>query len=435
MYEVDTIDFFTNSVVAQDPYPFFELLRAKGPVHREPFHGVVVVTGYEEAVAIFDDHKRFSSCNAITGPFPGLPFKAEGSDVSGMIERHRSQMPFNEYLVTHDRPQHSVGRSLLTRFFTPSRLRGLEGFMAQLADEYIDELFERGECELVSAYAHPYATLVIAHLLGVPNADRELFRRRFSKNWQLFAEGSSQEREKVLQQPFEFLKERFTTYLIDRRNQPQKDVLTDLQDSVRPDGSTVEIAELVQLTTFLFAAGQDTSALLMTSVLRVLGERPDLQQQLRDERWRIPNFIEETLRLESPVKSIFRLARVPVTIGGCEIPAGSAVMILVGAANRDPRRFSQPDQFLLERPKDSDHLSFGRGIHACIGNSLARLETRVSLERMLDRTAEIKISQSEHGAPDSRRYEFEATYILRKLKGLHLDLIPATVETRAKITA
>ena len=131
--------------------------------------------------------------------------------------------------------------------------------------------------------------------------------------------------------------------------------------------------------------------------------------------------MEETLRLEAPVKGDFRLARRQATVGGVDIPAGVTLMVLNGAANRDPRRFEDPADLRVERGNAREHLAFGRGVHSCPGGSLARLEARVSIERLLDRTAEIRISEAEHGPPGARRYQYVPTYILRGLTRLHLE--------------
>ena len=181
----------------------------------------------------------------------------------------------------------------------------------------------------------------------------------------------------------------------------------------------------MRVATNVFAAGQETTVRLLSSALKVLAERPDIQQVLRRERDRIPNFIEETLRIESPVKGDFRLARVPTTVGGVDIPAGTTVMVMNGAANRDPRQFDQPDEFDVARPNARRHIAFGRGIHSCPGAPLARAEARVCIERLLDRTTDIRISEDKHGPADARRYSYVPTYILRGLTALHLEFTVA----------
>ena len=159
--------------------------------------------------------------------------------------------------------------------------------------------------------------------------------------------------------------------------------------------------------------------------MRVLGDRPDIQQQLRDDRSLIPVFIEECLRMDSPVKSVFRMARKTTTLGETPVPAGTTVMVSPGAANRDPRRFENPHEFQLDRKNVREHIAFSRGIHSCPGAPLARVEGRVSIERILDRLADITISEEKHGPIDARRYVYEPTFILRGLTELNIEFTPA----------
>jgi cytochrome P450 len=164
---------------------------------------------------------------------------------------------------------------------------------------------------------------------------------------------------------------------------------------------------------------------LLSSAVQILAEQPELQEQLRRERDRIPNFIEEVLRTESPVKGDFRLSRTPTTVGGVDLPAGTTVMLVNAAANRDPRRFEDPATFDLGRSNARMHLAFGRGVHTCPGAPLARAEAKVSLERLLDRTSDIRISEEHHGPADARRYRYVPTFILRGLTQLHIELVSA----------
>jgi cytochrome P450 len=218
-----------------------------------------------------------------------------------------------------------------------------------------------------------------------------------------------------------WLDQEFAGYIEDRRANPRDDVLTDLALATYPDGSTPDVMAVVRTSTFLFAAGQETTARLLASALKELVLHPELQDELRAHHDRIPNFVEETLRYDGPIKGDFRLARVPATVGGVDVPAGSTVMIVAGAANRDPRRFECPAEFRPDRPNARQHLAFGHGIHTCPGAPLARAEARISLERILDRMAGITISATEHGPPGARRYQYAPTYILRGLTQLHLE--------------
>ena len=201
-------------------------------------------------------------------------------------------------------------------------------------------------------------------------------------------------------------------------------MLTDLALATYPDGSTPDVTSVVRTATFLFAAGQETTARLLAAALKHLAEHPELQDELRDDRDLIPNFLEEALRVESPVKTDFRMTKRTTTVGGVDITAGTPVMLLNGAANRDPRRFECPAEFQIDRDNAQSHLAFGRGVHSCPGGPLARAEGRISLERILDRTRNIRLSEEHHGPPDARRFDYEPTWILRGLTNLHLEFDP-----------
>jgi cytochrome P450 family 150 subfamily A5 len=419
----DAIDFFRGNEVVADPYPYFDWLRAQGPVHREPHHGVYMVTGYDEACAVYADPDLFSSCNSVTGPFPGFPVPIEGrDDVSELIERHRHELPFSDQILTMDPPEHRDHRHLLMRQLTPKRLKENEEFVWRAADRQLDELVARGECELIGDYASPFALFVIADLLGVPEDDHEEFRAALARRPRDNAVGST--KDTLAHSPLAWLYERFSRYIEDRRREPRDDVLTALATTTFPNGALPEVIEVVRVAANVFAAGQETTVRLLGAAVQLIGERPDVQQLLRERRELIPDFVEETLRIDSPVKGDFRMTRRRTTVGGVDIPAGATLMVLNGAANRDPRRFEDPAELRVDRGTSREHLAFGRGVHSCPGGSLARMEARVSIERLLGRTAEIRISEAHHGPAGARRYEYVPTYILRGLTRLHLELAP-----------
>src|SRR5213079_2482018 len=207
----------------------------------------------------------------------------------------------------------------------------------------------------------------------------------------------------------------------ERRREPRRDVLTDLALAKYPDGSTPDVTSVVRTATFLFAAGQETTARLLAASVKYLAENPQYQDELRKHPERIPEFVEETLRIESPVKADFRLARRNTTVGGIEIKAGTPVMLLNGAANRDPKQFDCPADFDIDRAGIRTHIAFGRGAHSCPGGPLARVEGRISIERILDRMRDIRLSEEHHGPPGARRFRYEPTWILRGLTELHLE--------------
>ena len=392
---------------------------------REPHFGMYMITGHPEAMAVYGDPATFpenapasgtfSSCNVVCGSFVKFSVPMEGDDVSDIIAKYRHELPFSDQLPSFDPPNHTAHRHLLMRLITPKRLKENEDFMWQFADRLIDAFSDEGSFEMVGSYAEPFTLTVIADLEGVPESDHSLFRERLSTA-----------HKDVGHKPLEFLYDRFNEYIEDRRQTPRNDVLTGLATATFPDGSTPEAKDAALIAANLFAGGQETTVRLLSFALRMLGERPDLQASVREDRARIPNFIEETLRLESPLRAQFRLARVATELAGVEIPAGGSIMLIPGACNRDPRVFVHPDEFDIDRPNARQHIAFGHGIHTCAGAPLARAEGRVTINRFLDRTADIAISEKVHGPAGSRRYEYLPTFFLRGLESLNLDFTPAS---------
>jgi cytochrome P450 len=216
----------------------------------------------------------------------------------------------------------------------------------------------------------------------------------------------------------------FYGYLSERRANPREDILSDLAQATFPNGETPEIEELVRLATFLFGAGQDTSAKLISNATRFLCEIPELQDQVRSDLSLVPDLIEEVLRLEGSSKNTFRLARRKTKIGDVEVPAGKRVVLAMAAANRDPRRWESPDELKLGRPRIKEHVAFGRGAHVCAGAPLGRAEARVMLECLLKKTSSITLDESKHGPKGARRLDYEPSFVVRGLTNMHVKLAP-----------
>jgi cytochrome P450 len=424
MTDLASVDYFSDQAVAQDPYEYLDYLRGRGPVFREPHHGVVAVTGYAEVMAAFKDTDAFSACISIGGPFPPLPFEPEGDDISALIEAHRHQFPINEHLVTMDPPAHERARSLLSKLLTPRRLKENEDYMWQLVDRQLDEFIANGHCEFLAEYARPFATLAITDLLGVPEEDRDEIRHALGAGQPKGGVGAL-DGEPVGLNPLQYLDDKFSAYIAERRRAPHDDVLTGMATATYPDGSTPELLEVVRPATFLFAAGQETVTKLLSSAVQTLAERPDLQKMVRENRKLVGPFIEESLRTQSPTKVDFRLARKTTSLGDVHIPAGTAVMLCLGAANRDPRKFEDPNEFRLDRKNVREHIAFGRGIHTCAGAPLARVEGVITTNRLLDRMRDITINEAVHGPADNRQYRYEPTFLLRGLTQLHIEFTSA----------
>jgi len=413
----ETLDFLTDSSVLGDPSSYYAYLR-ECPVRPAGPHGMIAVTGWDEGVEVWRDVDTFSSCNAFGGPFPGLPVPTEGDDIGALIEQYRDVYPISEHFVTFDPPLHAMHRGLMMRLMTPKRLEENEAFMWALSDRLVDAFAADGACEFTKQYAHPFALLNIADLLGVPGEDHAKLRAQFESYTAGGLTG------KAGAGPFAFLDDVFVDYVEDRRRAPRDDVMTKLALATFPDGSTPEVIDVVRIAAFLFAAGQGTTAHMMASLLQRLASRPELQARLRDDRSLVMPFAEETLRLESPTKATFRLARRSTELAGVPIPAGTTLMVMPGAINRDERHFEHADDLAVERANTRDHVAFGRGIHACPGQALARTEARVSLNRILDRLGDIRLSGAAHGAAGEHHYHYNPSFMLRGLQALHLEFTP-----------
>ncbi len=426
--EFEAHDFFRSDRFVHDPYAYFDYLREQSPVRREPHQGVVMVTGYAEALEVYNDPERFSSCMSTTGPFAGCPIPLDehrDEDISALIEQFRDRTPFYDQLPTMDPPVHTAHRALLMSLITPKRLKENEAFMWKLADQQIDSFIARGECEFMNDFAQPFAVLVVADLLGVPAEDRIEFRKHLVRVEQesggAVVGGTDGE---VTHGPLEWLYGKFSTYIEDRRRDPKDDILTGLAKATFPGGAVPEPIEVARIAANVFAAGQETTVRLLSYAFQIIGDRPDIQQRLRADRSLIPNFVEECLRIEGPVKGDFRLTKKPTSVGGVDMPAGTFLYIANSAANRDARKFENPAEFQLDRKNARQHVAFGAGRHACPGAPLARAEAVVSLNRMLDRTSDIRISEKVHGPAGARRYGYLPTFILRGLTHINLEFDP-----------
>jgi cytochrome P450 len=386
----------------------------------------VFVTGYDEAISIYHDPQTWSNCNTVSGPFVTMSVPLEGDDISQIIEEHRHELPFSDQLPSFDPPHHTAQRGLLMRLITPKRLKENEAFLWAFADRTMDRFVARGECELIQDYAIPYTVMVVADLLGVPDEDRDAF----------LANLAHEARPSELQhKPLEFLYEQFTRYIEDRRANPRADVMTEMAHATFPDGSLPPVDDVMKIAANLFAAGGETTARLITSSFKIIGDRPDVQQQLRADPGLIAPFVEEVLRLETPLKGSFKLSRVRTTVGGVDLPPGTTVFVMNDAANRDPRMYDDPNELRLDRPNARQHLGFGHGIHTCAGSPLARAEAHATITRFLARTGDIRVSDAHHGPSGARRYTYDSSHLMRGVTELHIELTPSVPSSDERTTS
>lgn len=418
----DERDFFTDRSVLLDPYSWLDESRAAGRVRKLPDRDIVMITGFAEATGVLLSGD-FSSVISAAGPTAPLPFEPEGDDITDQIAEHHHKFVGSESFISYDGLRHSAARSLLNSLFIPSRLRANEEYMGKLAERMVAEAVAKGSSEMIKEIATPYVTLVIADLLGVPEADRATI---FDIVTSGPTPGSLDDADAgaSLLHIAQKLGGLFHGYITDRRASPRSDVLTELATAQYPDGSIPSVQDLVILAIFLFAAGQDTSAKLLGNAIRYLAENQDMQNSLRADPGQVPAFLEEMLRLEGSTKLTHRLARKSTKVGDMNLPAGTKIVVSLAGANRDPERWENPNDFVLNRPRIKEHIAFGRGAHTCIGAPLARAEVRVILEKLLAGTSGFTLSELHHGPPGDRKLDYEPSYIIRGLEALHVDLTP-----------
>jgi cytochrome P450 len=416
-------DFFTDPAVINDPKTYFNRLRSKCPVTREHYHGSLMVTSYDAVVEVLNRRDdTFSSVVSVLGPIPPLPFEPKSDDIREQLDTHRDELPWSAHLVCFDGRKHAEHRAFLTRLLTYTRLKRNEDYLRGLTDRLIDSFIGKGRCNVVTEYAHAATTYAISDLMGIPEEDRaELLELIGAPPSQVDGDA----KHKIGPDPLIFLKERFDSYIQERLENPRGDLMSELVGSRFKDGSAPAPEMFSLLARFLFGAGQDTTSRLIAMAVLILAEDPELQTRLRNDPGRVPDFLEEVLRYDAPVKVIYRLAQKSTTIGDVEVPAGTVVTMSLTGASNDPGHFENPEVFNIDRPRVRDNMAFSRGVHACPGAPLARLEARVAIERLLARTAHIRISEPHHGPAAARRYRYEPTYSFRSLSELHIEFTPA----------
>ena len=416
-------DYFTDYEILKDPYAFFNAIREKGPIYQPPGKDYFIVTGFEEALEVLRNHDDFSAVIGLQGAAAPLPFTPHGPDITAQIEAHRKKFSGGDQVVNLDDDAHTKLRALINTLFVPSRLKASEKFIKHYCDDMVGSAVASGEVELIGTIATPFVTMVVADLLGVPMADRKIFMDAIaagpvpgSLDGTDAMEGESH--------PFAVMGSYFAGYIADRRANPQDDILTELAHAKYSDGTLPELIDIVTLGMFMFGAGQDTSAKLLGNAMKYLVEHPGLQDQLRADPKKIAAFLEEVLRIEGSTKQTARLARKDTKIGDVRIPAGTKILVALSAANRDPRRWDDPNELVLGRKKIIEHVGFGRGKHVCAGAPLARVEVRVIMEKFLEQTAKIELDMEKHpnGIAD---LEYEPSFIIRGLAKMHLKLTPA----------
>ena len=356
-----------------NPYPRYRELRERDPYHVSRVTGMLVVSRYEDIDEILRDHERFRNGEAQYG---------SRSLVNEGIRRQLTPS-----ILSLDPPDHTRLRGLVNRAFTPRAVAAMEEHVREMAHSLLDEAGEDDEFDLMSNLATLLPMVVIAEMIGVPTEDRERFKTwsdRFARV--LEPNLTTREGELVLETAEEF-RDYFAPVIEARRGDPTDDLVSRLV-MAEEEGQTLTTEETQVTLRLLLVAGNETTTNLIGNGLRALLQNPEQLQLLRERPELVPTAIEELLRYDAPVQLDGRYAAEDMEIGGRAVRAGSRVALLIGGANRDPKQFDEPEMLDITR-EGANNISFGRGIHHCLGAPLARLEGRIAFEVLLERFDEI----------------------------------------------
>ncbi len=382
-----------------NPYPHYKALYATAPRKIESFFPIALIARYADVSAVLRDHQHFSSVQ---------------------IERPELEDPDDPFgkgrlrtMLFSDPPDHSRLRRLVSRDFTPKRIRELEPRIREITRTLLDKVQARGEFEVMADLANALPVMVIGEMLGVPPEKYEIF-----KEWSdtIIAgdnalPGSRQAPE--LMRARRALIDYFAEETEKRRRNPGPDLVSALV--AHHDAETLGADELLGFLILLLLAGNETTTNLIGNGLHALGRNPGQLERLRKEPALMPRAIEEMLRYDGPVQSTVRRPVARLEIGGTPVDPDTVAFILLAAANRDPAHFDDPDRFDITRDPN-DHLAFGEGIHFCIGAPLARLEGAIAIGSALERFPRLRLANPE--APLS----YKGSFFLRGLSSLKMAI-------------
>ena len=373
-----------DPAIFDDPYPTYARLRAEAPLYRGPTHKFWTLSRYADIKAALADHQLFSS-DIRRGGIGITPEEAGGADLP---ERAHELPPGN--LIVMDPPQHTAYRKVIAKRFLQKNMAPFESTVRKVVDGLIDGFIERGEVDIVEDFASAVPALVFADVLGVPQS-----RFRDLHRWaaELTTVPTTSEGAAVHQEAVAAVTALFAEMLPYKQENPADDLLTDMALATGDDG-TYTARDFVGMATSMLIAGNDTTANLLASAIYLLAEHPDQRARLVHDLSLMGNAVEEILRYEPPVHGLARVLTRDTELYDQRLAEGDKVLLLYASGNRDERAFDNSETFDVTR-ENTQHLSFGHGVHYCVGLHLGRLESRMALRTFLERIPDYDVDLDE----------------------------------------
>ncbi len=395
----EPISFGCPHMVGEARQGAYDRLRETEPVYKDPLTGNFVLTRFRDVRSTLLNHRLFSNDAGMVGQ--------KQSSVTAEVEAiYRAKGPLpGRNLQTYDPPEHKQHRGPIDRAFDHWKLEQLREFIGQTANRFIDRIIDRPEVDFVAGFAIPFPLLVFADQLGVAHEDAGLLK--------LWADVAVEEINPVLPPERELeiahilagMSEYFQSAISKTRAAPDDRLLTHLINTIDPGGTDDGLAELLSVIRAIVVAAGDTTTFGLAGGMKLLCESPELVPVIRNDQEKLLAFVEETLRITSPVQTLFRKAREDTEIGGVPIPAGSIIEARYGAGDLDPEAFPCPYAVDLERPNLKSHVGFGVGAHACPGMVLARTEMEIGFAALVDRMDNFRLARGDDSL------EFSTSYI------------------------
>ena len=407
----DLDELLTSPEFYRDPYPAFHRLRAEDPVHWSDAWGGWVLTRYDDIEKVLRDFRRFTKAGHVTKALDDLP-----QDVLAKIGPLRQN--FSVGMPQTDPPEHTRVRGLISKAFTPAIVESMGERIQALVDELIDSVAQKGEMDLIADFAFPLPAIVVAEMLGFPTKDLDRIKA-WSDGIVSFHGSGRPDPQRVLRsndalvEMRDWLRELFE----ERRRQPKDDLVSHLV-AVEEEAEMLTETELVATCITLLTAGHETTTGLITNGMLALLHHPDQRELLEENPDLIESAVDEFLRYDPPFQRTWRLTTEDIEMRGKRIRKGQVVSQMLGAASRDPERFTDPDRFDITRP-DTTHFAFGFGVHYCLGASLAHREAEIAIPTLLRRLPGLKMAVDEpewkanitFHMPESLPLEFERSAV------------------------